>query len=185
MNSFKEFDEILSIDKQHLFMMKLGGKTIELKSYHQEIAAIKLHCGVPQTIVGQFNIARNMALYTFFFYSLGSEVQLKTYTIIEHALRIKANRQDLMLRQLLMKANQKNWLCDVRFRHVREPGPDNHYCESLPKVLPQLRNESAHGVPPLVWDCVGHIEKCADLVNQLFIQPKKASCPSASVSDGS
>ena len=97
MNSFKEFDEILSIDKQHLFMMKLGGKTIELESYHREIAHIELHSGVPQTINGQFNIARNMALYTYFFYSLGSEVQLKSYTIIEHALRIKANRQDLML----------------------------------------------------------------------------------------
>ena len=176
MNSFKEFDEILSIDKQHLFMMKLGGKTIELESYHREIAHIKLHSGVPQTINGQFNIARNMALYTFFFYSLGSEVQLKTYTIIEHALRIKANRQDLMLRQLLIMANQKNWLCDARFRHIKEPDLDNHYCDSLPKVLPQLRNESAHGVPPLVWDCVGHIEKCADLVNQLFVVPRKISC---------
>lgn len=175
MDSFKEFNEILSIDKQHLFMMKLGGKTIELESYHQEISMIKLHSGVPQTINGQFNIARNMALYTFFFYSLGSEVQLKTYTIIEHALRIKANRQDLMLRQLLIKANQKNWLRDSGFRHIKEPDNANHYCASLPKVLPQLRNESAHGVPPLVWDCVGHIEKCADLVNQLFRRRKDVS----------
>ncbi len=78
MNSFKEFDQILSIDKQHLFMMKLGGKTIELESYHREIAHIELHSGVHKTINGQFNIARNMAPYTYFFYSLCSEVQLKS-----------------------------------------------------------------------------------------------------------
>ena len=81
-----------------------------------------------------------------------------------------------MLRQLLIMANQKNWLRDAHFRHIKEPDLDNHYGDSLPKVLPQLRNESAHGVPPLVWDCVGHIEKCADLVNQLFVVPRKISC---------
>jgi len=29
--------------------------------------------------------------------------------------------------------------------------------------------------PPLVWDCIGHIEKCADLINQLFSRPAKSA----------
>ena len=174
MDSFKPFHEIMCIDKQHLFLTKMGGKKIDLASHHQSISCIKLHTGVPQTVRGQFDIARNMAVYFFFFYSLGSELQLKTYSVIEHALRIKANRQDLMLRQLLVLANDKNWLRDSGFRHIEEPDPGNSYCASLVKTLPQLRNESAHGVPPLVWDCIGHIEKCADLVNQLFARPRKS-----------
>ena len=115
-----------------------------------------------------------MALYSYFFYSLGSELQLKAYSVIEYALRIKTNRQDLMLRQLLTLANQKNWLQDSMFRHIKEPDEDNSYCHSLEKILPQQRNESAHGIPPLVWDYIGHIERCADLVNQLFSRLPKS-----------
>ena len=78
MDSFKPFHEIMCIDKQHLFLTKMGGKKIDLASHHQSISSIKLHTGVPQTVRGQFDIARNMAVYFFFFYSLGSELQLKT-----------------------------------------------------------------------------------------------------------
>lgn len=174
MDSFKSFDQIMCIDKQHLFLQKMGGKEIDLRSHHQHISSIELHLGVPQVLRGQFNIARNMALYSFFFYSLGSEVQLKAYSVIEHALRIKANKPGLMLRQLLTLANERNWLMDSGFRHLQDPDQSNSYCWSLVRIMPQQRNESAHGVPPLVWDCIGHIERCADLVNQLFCRPRKA-----------
>jgi hypothetical protein len=179
MDSFKAFTDITSIDPQHLFLERMGGKKLELQSYHREIEALTLHQGVPQVIFGQFNIARNMALYSFFFYSLGAEVQLKACSVIEHALRIRANRQDLMLRQLLTLANEKNWLSDACFRHVKDPDRANKYCRSLERILPQQRNESAHGVPPLVWDCVGHIERCADLINQLFARPPKVAAKTA------
>jgi hypothetical protein len=165
----------MCIDKQHLFLQKMGGKEIDLLSHHATLAAIQLNSSVPQIIRGQFNIAKNMALYSYFFYSLGSEVQLKACSVIEHALRVKANRPELMLRQLLTLANEKNWLSDSGFRQLEAPEPKNGYCKSLERVLPHLRNESAHGVPPLVWDCIAHIERCADLVNQLFPRPRKSS----------
>lgn len=101
-------------------------------------------------------------------------MQLKASSVIEYALRIKSNRPELMLRQLLTLANEKNWLRDSGFRHAKEPSDSNKYCASLVRILPQQRNESAHGVPPLVWDCVSHIERCADLVNQLFARSPKS-----------
>jgi hypothetical protein len=101
-------------------------------------------------------------------------VQLKAYSVIEHAFRIKANKPDLMLRQLLTLANERNWLMASGFRHLQDPDQSNSDCWSLVKIMPQQRNESAHGVPPLVWECIGHIERCADLVNQLFCRPRKA-----------
>ena len=67
MDSFKPFDQITSIDKQHLFLQKMGGKEMDLPSHHHTLKAIQLHTGVPQIIRGQFNIARNMALYSYFF----------------------------------------------------------------------------------------------------------------------
>jgi hypothetical protein len=66
--------------------------------------------------------------------------------------------------------------CEIPgFRHLDNPDESNKYSKSLSKILPELRNESAHGLPPLVWDCIGHIEKCADLINQLFSRPAKSA----------
>ena len=67
MNSLKSLDELMHIDKQHLFLEKIGGKKVELTTHHEKIASIELHQGVPQTIRGQFNITRNIALYSYFF----------------------------------------------------------------------------------------------------------------------
>lgn len=67
MDSFKPYDEIMCIDKQHLFLQKMGGKEIDLLSHHATLAAIQLNSSVPQIIRGQFNIAKNMAPYSYFF----------------------------------------------------------------------------------------------------------------------
>ena len=128
-----------------------------------------MHSGVPEEIRSQFNVARNMALYQYFFYALAPEVQLKTYTIIEYALRLRAGTgKKLMLKDLIEKANREGWISDASFRHIDNPRPDNPYCASLTSVLPDLRNAAAHGSKQLTPNCMGHLEKCADFVNQLF-----------------
>ena len=52
MDSFKPFDEIMCVDKQHLFLQKMGGKEIDLPSHYSTLAAIQLHSNVPQIIRG-------------------------------------------------------------------------------------------------------------------------------------
>jgi hypothetical protein len=47
-------------------LQKMVGKEIDLRSHHQHISSIALHLGVTQVLRRQFNIARNMALYSFF-----------------------------------------------------------------------------------------------------------------------
>ena len=47
MDSFKPYDEIMCIDKQHLFLQKMGGKEIYLLSHHATLAAIQLNSSVP------------------------------------------------------------------------------------------------------------------------------------------
>lgn len=82
MDSFKSFDQIMCIDKQHLFLQKMGGKEIDLRSHHQHISSIELHLGVPQVLRGQFNIARNMALYSFFFTHWALRCSLKLTALL-------------------------------------------------------------------------------------------------------
>ena len=110
-----------------------------------------------------------MALYTYFFYALAPEVSLKTYTIIELALRTKAKpNKKLMLRQLVSLAVKNNWIQDSGFRHIQSPSENNDYCKSLIKVIPALRNSQAHGSTMLDPETLSHIEFCADFLNQLF-----------------
>ena len=128
---------------------------------------------VPNEIKGQFNVAKNMALYTYYFYALAPEVHLKTFTIIEYAIKLKAQpKKKLMLRALIKLAVNQGWVNDAGFRHLDNPSPDNQWCKSMIDVIPDLRNSQAHGSNMLVGDCLHHISSCADFVNQLFPNAK-------------
>ena len=169
MEEFKNLSEILEIDEKHILLSKVTGGLLDIELLHKTLYEIELNDNVPEEIKGQFNVARNMALYTYYFYALAPEVQHKTYTVIEYALKIRANSdKKLMLKKLLAKAVEEKWIIDSGFRHIENPDEENSYCKSLIKTLPDLRNAAAHGQSFLLPDCVGHIEKCADFVNQLF-----------------
>jgi hypothetical protein len=169
MEEFKQFDEILLMDQKHRLLADFCGRELDLKLLHQVISEIELIETVPPEIVGQFNVAKNMALYCYFFYALAPEVQLKTYTVIELALRIKVNSEKpLMLRQLLNLAVKNGWITDTGFRHIKNPELSNPYSKNLLVTLPALRNMSAHGSTALTPDFYFYLTNCADLVNQIF-----------------
>lgn len=176
MEELKKLDELMKIDETHQLLAQVTGRLLDLELLHKVVSAITLHEEVPEAIKGQFNVARNMALYQYFFYALAPEVQLKTYTIIEFALRLKANSTKKMMLGVLVKmAVKEGWITDAGFRHIQNPQPENPYCTTLIKVLPDLRNESAHGSSHLTPDSVGHLEKCADFVNQIFAKSVASS----------
>lgn len=169
MENLKKLEDLTKIDPTHELLAQVTGRLIDLRLLHESISAISLHDGVPEAIRGQFNVARNMALYQYFFYALAPEIQLKTYTIIEFALRLKANSvKKMMLNDLVKKAVNEGWISDAGFRIIENPKVENPYCNTLIKLLPRLRNESAHGSDHLTPDSIGHLEVCADFVNQLF-----------------
>ncbi|MDO9365717.1 MAG: hypothetical protein Q7T58_05170 [Methylotenera sp.] len=169
MEGLKKLDQLTKMDEMHQLTSQITGQLIELELLHKAVSSITLHEGVPEEIQGQFNVARNMALYQYFHYALAPEIQLKTYTIIEFALRLRANStKRLMLSALVEMAVKKSWITDAGFRHIKNPQPDNLYCKQLKEVLPRLRNGAAHGSSNLTPESVGHLAICADLVNQLF-----------------
>lgn len=169
MEELKKLEELTTIDERHILLGHITGRMHSIESLHQAVSSITLHPGVPDEIIGQFNVARNMALYQYYCYSLSMEVRLKTYTVIELALKRRANSgTKLMLKALVQMAVEERWICDAGFRHVMNPQPDNPYCHNLIQVLPDLRNAAAHGSTDLTPDNVGHLEKCADFINQLF-----------------
>lgn len=167
MEELKPLSELTTVDERHTLIGQITGRMQSIETLYRAVSSIELHEGVPEPIIGQFNVARNMVLYQHFYYALAPEVQLKTYTIIELALKTKANKR-LSLGALIRLAVKENWISDAGFRHIVDPKPENPYCQTLIQVLPDLRNESAHGSTHLTPDSLGHLEKCADLINQLF-----------------
>lgn len=175
MEEFKTLSEWTEMDEKHRLMVAVCGAVPDLEKMHQLLSEERLNEAVPDNIKGQFNVARNMALYTYFFYALAPEVHLKTYTLIEHALKVKASSpKRLMLGELLRMAVNKGWISDSGFRHLNNPGENNEWCKSLENVLRNLRNSQAHGSTLLVGDCLHHVRVCADFINQLFPESESA-----------
>lgn len=124
MEEFKSLEELTKMDKKHGLMGAICGSVLSLKGMHKHLIYEVLNSEVPDEIKGRFNVAKNMALYSYFFYAIAPEVHLKTYTVIEHALRIKANsKKRIMLTELLKLAIKEQWITDVGFRHIDDPNP--------------------------------------------------------------
>lgn len=169
MENLKKLNDLTKMDEKHRLMGALCGSVPSLKGMHQYLFDERLNEAVPEEIKSQFNVAKNMALYSYFFYALAPEVHLKTYSIIEHALRLRARPpKRTMLKALIRQAVSQGWISDSGFRHIKSPSPDNDWCKSMIDVIPGLRNSQAHGSNMLVGDCLHHISTCADFINQLF-----------------
>jgi len=169
MEEFKKLSDILQVDERHVLLSAINGEVFDIEPLHQHLSEILLNDSAPEEIKDGFNIAKNMALYTYYFYALAPEVQLKTYSIIEYALKIKYDRKTRKgLKFLLKKAVYNSWITDKGFRHIPNPNKDNPCSKSLIDTIPDLRNHLAHGHSDIYPQCIGHIEKCADFVNQLY-----------------
>jgi hypothetical protein len=169
MEELKSLDELTKMDEKHRLMGAVCGSVPSLEKMHDLLSQERLNSQVPDEIKGQFNVARNMALYSYYFYALAPEVHLKTYTLIEHALKLKVKPEKrMMLGKLLCVALHNEWISDAGFRHIENPSPDNEWCKEMLKGIPHLRNSQAHGSSMLEGNCIHHIAVCADFINQLF-----------------
>ena len=171
MEEFKTLEEITNIDEKHALMGAVCGFTPSLEGMHRHLSDERLNESVPVEIKGQFNVARSMALYTYFFYALAPEVHLKVFTVIEHALRLKVDpegKKKMMLRKLMEYAVKNGLVKDSGFRHLENISGDNSWCISMIDGIPKLRNAKAHGSSYLYGDCLLDISICADYLNQLF-----------------
>lgn len=157
------------MDERHHLLGQVIDGVPTLERLHFIVSEIRMHDGVPQAVREQFNIARNMALYTYFMMTLAPEVQFKTFRIIEQALRIRANASARdSLKSILDRAETEGWLADSGFRHIASPSLENVYCIRLFESLRRLRNNFAHGGATLTPDSAIYLSVCADFVNQLF-----------------
>ena len=203
MESLKPLAEITESDVRHkvvVTMDALGGifRTPTLEGFHRRAASIELHPGVPEAIRSHFETARNLILYSWFYYPFNVTAQLTAYTTVEYALRTKFNDRKTPLAKLLKQAVDSGLIRDQGFSvpvrkaaairesneglppefQYPEPPLIREYSDVLTQTIPFLRNELAHGTTMLHNYGAFTVRICAELINQLFPNPDLASAQS-------
>jgi len=199
MESLKKFEEICEKDiRQDSFVIfdstQPGNyRRHTLKDIYQRAERIRLHDGVPDKIRSHFETARNLVVYSWFYYPFNVTAQLCAYTSVEYALRVKAGNPSRRpsFRKLLKMAVEQNWIRDESFSHVKRKHENlrasnegipaefqipeselaQEYCKRMIEALPFLRNTLAHGSTMLHNHGAKEVSICADLINQLFPNP--------------
>ena len=118
-------------------------------------------------------MARNLAIYTWFCYAFHEISELKAYSTLEMALRLKFGGGKNGFKKLLIDAVNSGLIKDRGFCHIREGLKDSDstsYVDRLPELMPRFRNELAHGSNRLNTGSFINLAICADFTNQLFAQ---------------
>ncbi len=199
MESLKKFEEICQKDlRQDAFsIMDANHRGIfrkrTLEDFHRTAASISLHDGVPEEIRSHFATARNLIIYSWFYYPFNVSAQLSAYISVEFALKHRSGKlgTTTSFSQLLKHAVKKGWISDKGFSQPKgrlerirrmnkayppefrtpEPALIREYCDALVKALPSFRNDLAHG-SSFLWEAgATHVRTCAELINQLFPDP--------------
>lgn len=168
MEEFISLEEITKPDERHGLLGQITGCPYSLETLYKAIEPIFLNDTVPDDVISQFNITKNLAIYTWFSYSLAPVVDLKTYVDMEHALRLKYDDKKTAFRNLIEKAVNQKLIMDSGFRHINYGDDPQEYSRNLIKTLPNLRNGAAHGSTNLDFNCTLTLGICADFINQLF-----------------
>lgn len=199
-DTIKLFDQVYEPDPRQKAIVVLDLDTHEIRDrtlndHYSSIDKISLDSTVPEEIRKQFDVARNLLLYSWFVYRFIPVAELHGYATVEFALREKVGESKAGLKKLLKIAVGRGLLKDKGFRvsrfhdyklakeqkestsqpdinkgEIKDPGNEDvqRYCELLIESLPFLRNELAHGSNMVYPGGLGTLEICADLINQLF-----------------
>lgn len=163
MEEFVNVKDILVRDSRH------AGYDFTLEELHRSVASIKLDIKAPEVLHSQINVAKNMAVYSYFLYSLAPEVALKSFRTIELALKLKyPSIKNASLRKLLKRSVNDGLLKDKNFSVCTTKDESTRYSESLIDIIPKLRNTLAHGSDMLHPACISFVVTASELINQLY-----------------
>jgi hypothetical protein len=196
MESLKQLSEVAEPDVRQKFFVALdltNGTTrpFTLEDFHRAAASITLHPGVPDKVRENFETARHLIIYSWFYYPFNITAQLSAYITVEFALRTRFKDRKNSFKHLLKKAVDAGLITDNGFtiaqrraKQIREynevlppdlrapePALVREYSDALTKALPYLRNEIAHGTTMLHNHGASSVRLSAELINQLFPAP--------------
>lgn len=163
MEKLKSLDEICQPDVRYRNRVDLDHSTgriteTTIESIYRLIEPIRLNEKVPDEVRSHFEIARNLALYSWFVYSFNVVAAMQAYSSLEMALKQKAGKKRISLKKTLAQTFKGRQL-------TGGVGPP----VDLSEAIAYLRNDLAHGNPTLHGQGIDALELCAELINELFV----------------
>lgn len=153
MENFIKFSEITSPDRRNTYFVNVNSDTgemwdFDIKDIYNTVSEIRLKDEVPEDVRSQFNIAKNLAVYSWFSYPFHQIAEMKAYSTLESALKIRFNKKRWGLGKLLDKAIDMKLVKDANFSHIANKVRDPHsmeYAEVLPELIPKFREPRGRG----------------------------------------
>jgi hypothetical protein len=174
MEEFKSYDSLLDPDERNSYWCiedTSSGVTrsLSLEDVYNSISEISLDAVIPEDIKSQFNVAKNVAAYSWFCYPFHQVCEMKVYATVECALKQRLGKE-WPFPKLIKKAINWGLITDKGFSHIAEPEDEAsvEYSKSLVEIMPELRNGLAHGGTTLHPGAVSTLKICADFINQLY-----------------
>ncbi len=190
MDTLKPLAEVTQPDFRNQILVFINKRTGEqrqnsLQDMHAAVSDIELAPNVPEDIRTQFAVGQNLAVYAWFCYRFHMTAELQALATLEFALRQKLQPTkdgEQNFKTMLRRAVKIGLIRDGGFRYF--PVPPTHgpktiatkagpktvysYAELLVELLPQTRNDLAHGANTLFDGGAGMVRLVADLINQVF-----------------
>ncbi|MDF1868743.1 MAG: hypothetical protein P1U70_28215 [Saprospiraceae bacterium] len=176
MEDFKKFIEINKPDERNSLFgsydpINGSWNSLTLEKLYDAINLVNINESVPESVISQFNVAKNLAIYTWYSYSFHQISELKAYSCVEMALRAKFGKNKNGFKGLIKKSVSEGLIVDEGFIHNNSNLVNNKYSETLADIIPHLRNELAHGSTTLHPNSAATLQWCADFINQLYPMP--------------
>jgi hypothetical protein len=162
MENLKPLNEVCQPDVRYRNRVDLDHSTgriteTTMESLYRLVEPIKLTEKVPDDVRSHFEIARNLALYSWFVYSFNVVAAMQAYSSLEMALKQKAGKKRISLKNSLAQTFKGRQLTSGL-------GP----AVDLSDAIAYLRNDLAHGNSTLHGQGIDALELCAELINELF-----------------
>jgi len=171
MEEFKKLENIYQQDEGLRLFGIATGQCFTLDAIYTSLSAIRLSPSAPEKVHNLFNVAKNLALYSWFSGGLAAMADMQGFVVVERALKMRfPDFEDQSLKGLFDHAVEECWIMDQRFSHVEcHPMDPQAYSRRLKYLLRKRRNNAMHGDGGyLDFDCIQGIQIVAEIVNQLF-----------------
>lgn len=122
-------------------------------SIYSLVEPIRLNGSVPEDVRSHFEVARNLAVYSWFVYSFHEVAVLRAMASLEMAARAKTGEAKTPFKNLLEKLF---------------PGRELAPGVTIGKAVTYFRNELAHGSTMMTGQSVMFLQHCAELINELY-----------------
>lgn len=158
MERLKKLEEVYLPDERNRNRYDLNHSTgtatpTTIESIYMIVESIHLSANVPDKVRSHFNVAKNLALYSWFVYSFNEVAAMQALASLEMAVREKTSDDKTPFKNLLDKLFEG-----------RQFTPEI----SLATAFSKLRNELAHGSTMLSGQGIGFLRACSELINELY-----------------